>query len=305
MPAFVSHYRFAEAALTQAQPYIVKAVAAAPMAFRWGAQGPDILFYHQPLVENRVAQLGHCMHDGRVARTFSVLVSECARRNTPESMAYLMGYCCHYALDSAAHPFVTYIANYRLDPLFPQMTHGALHNLCESELDRALLAREKRDDGAVFRADRTLSVDKQTNGEIGALLSHAAWEVYGVRAQPKAIRASMRSMLRILYLLHDKSGRRSAAAFWLESRFGNAGAISALFRPTQPLEADCVNRSHQPWIDAQTPYIRRYTDYFQIFQQAQPDAAKLMEVCYDAVQTGTPLPRALFQLNYLGLAEDE
>ena len=45
MPALVSHHLFADSALKQAQPYLANAAAAAPMAFRWGAQGPDLFFY--------------------------------------------------------------------------------------------------------------------------------------------------------------------------------------------------------------------------------------------------------------------
>ncbi|MDO5785817.1 MAG: zinc dependent phospholipase C family protein [Eubacteriales bacterium] len=303
MPAFVSHHHFADAALSQAQPYIAKAVSAAPMAFRWGAQGPDILFYHQPLVENRVSRTGHRIHVERVSRMFSALAAECARLNEPEATAYLLGFCCHYALDSAAHPFVTYISNYRLDPLYPQLSHGALHNLCEAELDRALLDKDQPGGSAAFRADLALSMDKKAVSAIGTLLSGAIWEVYGTRIPPKAVKSSMRSMLRILYLLHDKNGLRASAALWVENRLGSAGAVSSLIRPAQPLEADCANLSHQPWIDAQTPYMRHYTDYFQIFQQAQYSAANLMDVCYDAIQSGTSLPQTLFRLNYLGLEE--
>ena len=42
MPALVSHFIFADSALHDAQPYLVEAIQAAPLAFRWGAQGPDI-----------------------------------------------------------------------------------------------------------------------------------------------------------------------------------------------------------------------------------------------------------------------
>ena len=45
MPALVSHFIFADSALHDAQPYLVEAIQAAPLAFRWGAQGPDILFF--------------------------------------------------------------------------------------------------------------------------------------------------------------------------------------------------------------------------------------------------------------------
>ena len=92
MPALVSHHLFADAALKQAQPYLANAAAAAPMAFRWGAQGPDIFFYYQPFYENHISRIGHCLHEERVARMFAELVAECSRLITPEATAYLLGF---------------------------------------------------------------------------------------------------------------------------------------------------------------------------------------------------------------------
>lgn len=304
MPALVSHHRFASAALAQAQPYLANAAAAAPMAFRWGAQGPDILFYYQPLYDNHVVRTGHRLHDERVARTFASMTSACARLNTPAATAYLLGYCCHYILDRTMHPFVTYMANYRLDPMFPYLPHDALHNLCEAELDRALIEASYPGSSADFRAYLLLSGDAKAEAAAGALLSHAVWQVYGTRIAPKAVSAAMRSMMRVQRLLHDKSGRRSATIGWIENRLGMSGSISSLIRPTKPLCADCVNISHRAWIDAAMPHMRRYTDFFQLFEQAKRPAAQLMEQCYDAIQTGKPLPEGPFSLNYMGLPEE-
>lgn len=301
MPALVSHHLFAESALKQAQPYLANAAAAAPLAFRWGAQGPDILFYHQPLYENSVSRTGHRIHNERVSRMFSAMVSECAHMNTPEASAYLLGFCCHYTLDRLAHPFVTYIANHRIDPLYPQLSYDAQHNLCESELDRALIAAAHSGNPAYFQSYMLLSIDNKTANTIGAMLSNSIWTVYGTRIPPKAIKSSMRSMLHIQHLLHDRSGRRHSTVSWIERHIGSSGFVSSLIRPIHPLDTDCVNMSHQPWIDAATPRLHRDTDYFQILEQAQRPATQLMEACYDAVQTGDPLPQYLFPTNYLGL----
>ncbi|MCD8356056.1 MAG: zinc dependent phospholipase C family protein [Clostridia bacterium] len=303
MPALVSHHLFAQSALKQAQPYLANAAAAAPLAFRWGAQGPDILFYHQPFMENNISRTGHRLHAQRVFRMFSEMVSECSRVNTPEATAYLLGYCCHYVLDRMAHPFVTYISNYRIDPLYPQLSHDAQHNLCESELDRALIAAAHSGNPADFRSYMLLSMDSKTANAMGAMLSNAIWAVYGTRVPPNTIKTSMRSMLRIQHLLHDRSGHRHSAISWMERQVHASGFVSSLIRPIDPLDTDCTNMSHQPWIDAATPHMRRYTDYFQILNQAQLPAAQLMDVCYDAVHTGKPLSQHLFPTNYLGLPE--
>ena len=304
MPALVSHHRFAIAALSQAQPYVANAAAAAPMAFRWGAQGPDILYYYQPLYhKNHILCTGHRVHSERTARVFSALTAEYTHQHTPEAMAYLLGFCCHYILDRSVHPFVTYMANYRLDPLFPWMSHTALHNLCEAELERALIDRIHSGGSADFRSYVLLSCDNSNINAIAPLLSHAIWTVYGTRITPRTIKTCMRSMLRTQRILHDKNGRRTSAIRWLEARLRSPGAVSSLVRPTHPLDVDCLNLDHQAWIDAATPHMRRYTDYFQIFDYAQRFAAQLMDVCYHAAQTGAPLPGDLFQLNFMGLPE--
>lgn len=302
MPALVSHHRFAAAALAQAQPYLVSAASAAPTAFRWGTQGPDVLYYYRLLRENHICHAGHCMHTARTARIFAALTAEAARRNTPEATAYLLGFCCHYILDRCAHPFVTYMTNYRLDPLFPRMPHDALHNLCEAELDRALIERVHPGKSAEFPAYILLSYDDAGDqSAVASLLSHTVWASFGTRVTPKMVKSCMRSMLRTQQMLHDKTGSRTAALRWLELRLGTPGAVSSLIRPVHPLDADCLNLEHRAWIDAATPHMRRYTDYFQIFDQSQQLAAQLMDVCYSAVQTGAPLSDTWFQLNFMGL----
>uniref|UniRef100_UPI003D7C7680 zinc dependent phospholipase C family protein n=1 Tax=Butyricicoccus sp. TaxID=2049021 RepID=UPI003D7C7680 len=293
----------ADSALHEAQPYLAKAIEAAPLAFRWGAQGPDILFFYHPLTENSINRVGHRMHEERVDRMFQALTAACSHSHTPEATAYLLGYCCHYILDRSAHPFVTYIANYRIDPLYPQLSLSAQHNLCESELDRALIAAAHSGKPADYPAHMILSYDNKTANCIGTVLSHAIWNVYGTRVPVSAVKSSMRSMIHVQHLLHDRSGRRHTALSWLEHRLHISGDFSSLIRPLAPIDADCTNHSHQPWIDASMPHMRRYTDYFQILNNAQRPAACLMETCYDAVQTGKPLPKHLFGLNYMGMPE--
>ncbi len=303
MPALVSHFMFADSALHEAQPYLTKAIEAAPLAFRWGAQGPDILFFYHPLTENNVNRIGHRVHEERVGSMFQALTAACSRSHTPEATAYLLGYCCHYILDRSAHPFVTYIANYRIDPLYPQLSPSAQHNLCESELDRALIAAAHSGNPADYPAHMILSYDNKTANRIGTILSQAIWNVYGTRVSVSAVKSSMRSMIHVQHLLHDRFGRRHTALSWLEHRLHISGDFSSLIRPMTPIDADCTNHSHQPWIDASMPHMRHYTDYFQILNNSQRPAACLMEACYDAIQTGKPLPKHLFELNYMGMPE--
>ena len=304
MPAFVSHHYFAVSSLLHAQPYISQAAAAAPMAFRWGAQGPDFLYYYRPFyTDNHISRIADTIHEQHTIRLFSCLTAACRRAGTPEAAAYLLGFCCHYALDRTTQPFITDIANSRLDALFPMLSYRTLHDLCESELDRALLERLHPGSSTHYRNDLQLSADASSLLTVSDLLPKAVWDAYGTRLPARAVRSSMRSLLHTQRLLHDTTGRRAAAIGWLENHFRTRNTLSSRIRPVHPLQADCVNRSHRMWMHAGMPHIPQYTDYFELFQQARGFAEQLMEVCYDSMQTGKPLPPQLFRISFNGFPE--
>lgn len=308
MPALVTHYIFAAQAAEHAAAPLSDAISAAPDAFYWGAQGPDILFFHRPLTRNTVSQLGHAMHDCQIAQTFSSFARECTKTDNPAATAYLLGFCCHYALDRTVHPFVTYLVRYRLDPQYPTLSYSSLHHLCESEMDRILIEKHmlrganRRKQGAAFPAHRLLNNTPEVR-EAAAHLLRAAGDSYGVRLTSRQVARSMRSMLQITHALQNPTGRRASRVAAVERLFHSEGAISSLMRPYAPLSVDCTNQSHAMWIDAATPHLRRYESLFDLMKRAEQTAMQLMTCSYDTVRNGTPLPPALFSLNYLGLTE--
>lgn len=305
MPAFVSHYRFASDVLAHARPEFSECISAAPAAFYLGAQGPDILFYHHPLTGSPVSGAGHAMHGSRTARAFAAFVREAARLGTPEAMSYLLGLCCHYALDSTAHPFVTYISNQVLNPMYPSKSPSALHNLCEGELDRLVIARYFGEDTARFRTPNLLNLDKAAVDAASHMMANTAWTVYGVRCKPAAVAASLRSMKRCLGLLHDKSGRRASQLAFADRVVNSRGLYASLVRPIAPLPADCANLERNAWTDAEHPRMRRYDTYFDLMRTALQTAYRLMEHCKHCADSGTPVNPRLFRLNYSGVQTDD
>ncbi|MGN1030430.1 MAG: zinc dependent phospholipase C family protein [Butyricicoccaceae bacterium] len=305
MPAFVSHYRFASEVLANARPEISKAVSDAPAAFYLGAQGPDILFYHHIGLPSQISAVGHAMHTARTARAFAAFVREAARLNTPEATSYLLGLCCHYALDRTVHPFVNYISNQVLNPLYPEKSPSALHNLCECDLDRMVVERHFGEDVGQFRSPSLLDLDKKAVEAASHMMANTAWTVYGVRCKPAAIASSLRSMKRVLSILHDKNGSRAAQLAFIDRITGSHGLYSSLVRPLKPIPADCANLSRNAWIDAEHPRMRRYDTYFDLMRSARPVAYCLMDHCLHCMQTGDPINPALFRLNYSGVSAPE
>ena len=104
MPAAYTHKRFGEAvrgALPRDaffEPYAQEA------AFYLGLHGPDPLFYYHPLRENAVSAVGYRLHEARAADFFVAARDIWRKRGRlAADTAFLYGFICHFALDSACH----------------------------------------------------------------------------------------------------------------------------------------------------------------------------------------------------------
>lgn len=102
--------------------------------YRIGLHGPDILFYYM-VSKNPVTQFGIEMHHEK-ARAFFEEGMRQVRRNDDEALfAYLLGFGCHYILDSACHPYVNQMAAEGVIP----------HIVLEKEFDRVLMEETGKD----------------------------------------------------------------------------------------------------------------------------------------------------------------
>ena len=99
-----------------------------------GLHGPDILFYYM-VSKNPVTQFGIEMHHEK-ARAFFEEGMRQVRRNDDEALfAYLLGFGCHYILDSTCHPYVNKMAAEGVIP----------HIVLEKEFDRVLMEETGKD----------------------------------------------------------------------------------------------------------------------------------------------------------------
>lgn len=95
--------------------------------YRIGLHGPDILFYL--LMDVRVPKIGVRMHKEKAGAFFKKGMEKVRETGNEALLAYLLGFGCHYLLDSNCHPEVN-----RMDK------EGIIsHTLSEKELDRSLM----------------------------------------------------------------------------------------------------------------------------------------------------------------------
>lgn len=135
MPSTYAHYCLGRDIKEIAEGKIREIISENTDCFMLGLHGPDLLFYYKPLGRNGINSKGYAMHEQFASRFFSAAKDIYKERGArAEDEAYLLGFLCHFALDSAGHPVVN-----------AQMAEKNLsHTEIETAFDRYLLEKEGR-----------------------------------------------------------------------------------------------------------------------------------------------------------------
>ena len=125
MPTTYAHWRFGD----DLQNIILNNRA----IFDYGVHGPDIFFYYNCLKYNEVNRYGSAMHDIPYKDTLAQIKENFKKtENKDMALSYLLGFTCHFTLDSYCHGFIE-----KVDETMPY-SHGKI----ESQFDRYLLIKD-------------------------------------------------------------------------------------------------------------------------------------------------------------------
>lgn len=127
MPTTYAHDLFGQKAYAFLNPEIKQIIRKNKNLFRIGLHGPDILFYDIP--NARVTGTGIAMHREAAAPFFERGMTIVRQKKDEKLLAYLLGFACHYLLDSTCHPYVYEMAEKEV----------ISHTLLEKEFDRTLM----------------------------------------------------------------------------------------------------------------------------------------------------------------------
>lgn len=134
MPSFYTHYNFGKKVIPKLSPKIQNIIKQNEELFVFGNQGPD-LFFFDFLSAVRGKNPGGEIH----SLPFIEIVKK-ARYNLlklgvhSNANVYFLGLCCHFLLDSTAHPTVNALS-----------TDDYTHFDIESELDRFFIEKNNED----------------------------------------------------------------------------------------------------------------------------------------------------------------
>lgn len=133
MPAIYAHYAFGKKVYKSLPEDLKQIVRNYKTEFVNGLQGPDPLFFFNPFHDTKVVALGNEIH----AQKASVFLNPALKilaitgLDSPEG-AYIMGFICHFMLDSSCHGFIGRTVK----------TTGISHTEQETEFDRYMMEAE-------------------------------------------------------------------------------------------------------------------------------------------------------------------
>ncbi|MDO5408844.1 MAG: zinc dependent phospholipase C family protein [Lachnospiraceae bacterium] len=213
MPAIYAHYSFGKMVYRQLPVSLRDVVRNYKKEYIAGLQGPDFLFFFNPVVKNRYGRLADEIH----AENASVFLERAAKIlgvtgiDSPEG-AYIMGFICHFMLDSSCHGFVDRMAG----------ETGISHMEQETEFDRHMLTQAGHD-ALSFPLHRLVD-DSQ---ELAETIS-----VFYKGVSTFAVRVSHERMRRIKQILRAPgAGKRYMLTFLLGLVFGrDSEYVSAVMK---------------------------------------------------------------------------
>ncbi|MCD7814353.1 MAG: zinc dependent phospholipase C family protein [Lachnospiraceae bacterium] len=156
MPAVYAHDLFGVKVCEQTDADLAVIANRYHSAYREGLQGPDIFFFYHPWYKNRVQRYGVHLHENDAAPLFRHALSVIRKYGRDSSQyAYMLGFICHFTLDSECHPYIE--AQIKRS--------GVAHLEIEAEFDKFLL-KENHLDPVGFPSANLVYTDLDTAAAI-------------------------------------------------------------------------------------------------------------------------------------------
>lgn len=107
MPSIYTHHMFGEQILKKLPSNMAHIIKKYRKPFQIGLQGPDFLFFYHPLLKLRPNRFGYKQHRTPAKYFLEPLLPYLREIGTdsPE-YAYILGFICHFILDSECHEYV-------------------------------------------------------------------------------------------------------------------------------------------------------------------------------------------------------
>ena len=245
-------------------------------AFLLGNQGPDPLFYAAacPWLAPYL-NLGNTLHDQRpteLLHAFKTGLPFLSDAERPVGRAYAMGFICHYALDSTAHPFI-FSQQYALcdagEPGLTRKDGHEVHSFIETELDELVLFTKRGATVAQLNPARDILKGSARMLQIvSKLYAYVVMAVYGKVVPRSLFEQSVRAMRLGQRAFHSSSGLKRALIGGVEEMVRPYSFCRAMSPRVVELDASPFeNREHAPWTDPFTDK-QSHAGFWDLYESA-------------------------------------
>jgi hypothetical protein len=208
LPGLYAHYLFGSKVKELLPKELTRVIETHQEEYLLGLQGPDILFYYHPLRFKPVTGLK--IHREPAAAFLEYAASVLRSNNDESRLAYMVGFICHFTLDSGCHPVVRdYMER-----------DGISHAAIETQFDR-LLMRQQRIDPHVVSPKHLIPKGNSVTG------CAAPFYPGTVRHQLDKSLFFMRCCLSVLYSPRKSWERMLKILFFMERRLKKGRGLVA------------------------------------------------------------------------------
>ena len=276
MPAIITHDLFGEA-VYEGDAYFIGIDPEQRFAFLLGNQGPDPLFYARanPSI-SEFALLGSIMHSrdtDKILMAFHDALDTLTPDEKPVGRAYLLGFLCHYLLDSTVHPLVYANQSALCDAGVEGLTRkngNEIHAVIESEFDEVMLFKRTGKTVATFKPYKEiLQANDETLTIIGKLYSYMAVMVFQRSMQIDVFRKSVKAFRLVQNVFYSRTGmKRSLLARVEELARPYSFYRSMSHRALEATECEFDNHEGNVWVN---PFTKQEStaSLDQLFDQAK------------------------------------
>lgn len=281
MPAFSSHYIFAKEMIATVKD--ISDFEINEEALFFGAQGPDIFFFHRVfpwMIGKPLRKSGSLVHRSKPSDIFENMRKYCSKSsNKSIAFSYVYGFILHYALDRNCHPYVYFLENKMVEINRLTNPHTA-HNLVEFSMDSYLLNKRMGiKNPEKFDTAETLGCSDDVICEIGQLLSYVVSNVTGTKITPRQVQTALKDLKYIQRLTLDKYAVKRVFLTIIETLiapFSKNFKFTAMMRPRDLEKAKkYANIDNKIW---QSPYKKdkRNESFEELFEFSKKDAETML-----------------------------
>ncbi len=291
MADFLTHDLFGNLVKDQAPIAVQECAEKYPEAFRWGFQGPDILFFRSLWKDGGPYHYAaNRMHSEFTDQMFAAMTEHIRRQETEKKevmLAYFYGFLCHYALDSSIHPYV-YALQKKGEQRNPDASAGTIHCQIETDIDMALYSRWEGREITDFHPYDGHHLPTGQQWIIGDLYETVMLEVYGEVVPAEEVAHSFADTLLVEDILYRQGKKLQKAAFamgLIKPKWSDFASHAKISLPSW----DALNLKKRGWRNPDEPEILRKDSVLEIIQQAENKALELMDAysrMFDGQQWG-------------------